>query len=82
MSNTEPKEERKEEVKEQQQQSDSVWKKLTNQNWFKQAQQSLTKTKEKIDKGAADLLRKIDGIDIRDRSEEEEALRAKLQRQH
>ena len=28
------------------------------------------------------MLRKIDGIDIRDRSEEEEALRAKLQKQH
>jgi hypothetical protein len=32
----------------------------------------LSKTKEKLDKGAADLLRKIDGIDIKDRSEEEE----------
>jgi len=32
----------------------------------------LSKTKWKIDKGAADLLKKLDGIDIKDRSEEEE----------
>jgi hypothetical protein len=44
----------------------SAWSKLTSQKWFKDASSSLSKAKEKIEKGTESLLKKIDGIDHRD----------------
>lgn len=48
--------------------------------WFTGLGEKFKEAKDKIDKGTANLLKKMDGIEYRDRTEEEIAIKNKLKK--